>query len=87
MKRNLRETLRTWGELDFYLANLETLMQIWDDFLHEFKNHPKDPEAHYRYMESLHLATSCVVNKAIEVREVEIGASRADQETGTQYGT
>ena len=87
MERNERDKIRTWGELDFYLANLETLMQIWDDFLHEFKNHPKDPEAHYRYMESLHTATSCVVNKAIEVREAETGTGRADQGTGTQYGT
>ena len=61
--------------MDFYLANLKTLMQIWDDFLHEFKNHPKDPEARYRYLETLHIATSCVLDKAIEVREQEAKAS------------
>ena len=80
MESNAPNKKSTWDELDFYLANLKTLMQIWDDFLHEFKNYPKDPEAHYRYMETLHIATSCVVDKAIEVREAETGTTREDHE-------
>jgi len=60
------------------LANLKTLMQIWDDFLHEFKNHPMDRDARKRQMEALHVATSCVVNKAIEVREAETSTGRED---------
>ena len=61
MKSNEQEAVRTWDQLDFYLANLQTLMQIWDDFLHEFKDHPKDDEAPPWLMEALHVATSCLV--------------------------
>ena len=75
MKCNIREMLTTWNQLDFYLANLETLMQIWDDFLHEFENHPKDPEERHRYLETLHIATSCVLNKAVQLRVEEVTAS------------
>ena len=77
MESSGRETVR-WGQLDSCLENLKTLMQIWDDFLHELKSHPNDPEARERYMETLHTATSCVVNKAIEVRE---GRSRQAAKT------
>ena len=82
MESNERQMAKTWDQLDYYLANLKTLMQIWDDFLHEFKNHPKDPEARARYMETLHIATSCVVSKTIEVRKVETMEQGRNEEVG-----
>ena len=75
MKSNEQDTIGTWDQLDFYLENLKTLMQIWDDFLHQFCNRPDDLEVRDRYLETLHIATSCVVNKAIELREQETAAS------------